>query len=312
MSLAAALLAGYLAYVLAITSSFNLLQLSRSTLTPATILLLSIIGGTCALCLGYVLTLLLGGCCSLGVANFVANITRSKHVIEYDNQSPKSKSRRLLEGTYLIYAAGIVFLLLVAIAWDLHNADGPHAGIFYPLLNATNIFLTRTDTVNPIRFSVNSLPLLFILTGLAGITPSLTLPYIRNFKITSVNSGNFHTNLLFTAVGLVAGLSVTLTLVGLIYKVLWAGAGRTVPSYHFVLLVMVGFSIHFAAGTYLARDRTERMLVKRLERQSAKSRIFFGTVNVKPRISANFQPEDKLRVFQAQLEPRIAQEKQAH
>ena len=295
VSLAAALLVGYLAYVLAIASSFSLLQLTRSAFTPATILLLTIFGGSCAIGLGYASILLLGGYCSLGVANFGATITRSKHVVEYDNQSPKSKSQRLLEYTYLIYAAGIVFLLLVAIAWDLHNADGPHAGIFYPFLNATNIFLTRTATVNPIRFSVNNLPLLFTLTALAGITPALTLPYLRNFKITSVNSGNFHTNLLFTVIGLVAGLSVTLTLVGLIYKVLWASAARTIPSYHFVLLVMVGFSIHYAAGSYLGRDRTERIVVKRLEKQSVKSRIFYGTVDVKPKMSADLTPEEKLR-----------------
>lgn len=312
VTVATALLMGNLAYVLAVTSSFNIFQITRSGFTAAAILLLTIVAGISAIGLGFVSILLIGGRCSLGVANFIANITRSTHVIEYDNQSAKSKTQKLLDHTYLLYTAGLVFLLLVAIAWDLHNADGPHAGIFYPLLNATNIFLTRTDTVNPTRFSVNSLPLLFTLTALAGLTPSLTLPYLRNFKITSVNSGPFYTSLLFTVVGLVAGLSAILTIVGFIYKVLWASAARALPSYHFVLLVMVGFSIDYAVGTYLGRDRTERMIVESLEKKSAKSKIFFGTVDIKPRLKSNSQLDNRLRTFLSQTDSRNAQEKQAH
>ena len=306
-----ALLAGNIAYVLAVASSFNLLQLTRSNLTPAIVLLLTIIGGILAITLGYASILLLGGICSLGVGNLVAKLTGSKHVISYNNQSYKNKKQRLLENTYILYAAGIVFLLLVAIAWDLHNADGPRSGIFYPLLNATNIFLTKTTTVNPIRFSVNNLPLLLALTAIAGVTPSLTLPYLRNFKITSVNSGPFPTNILFSIIGLVAGLSVILTLVGLIYRVLWASAARTMPSYHFILLVMVGLSIHYAAGSYIGRDRTERMIVKSLEKQSAGSRIFFGTVAVQPRLDVASHRIGNTRVVSPQSDSRSVQEKQA-
>jgi hypothetical protein len=305
-----ALLAGNLAYIVAVASSFNLLQLTRSNFTPATILLLTIIGGILAVTLGYASILILGGACSLGIANLVAKLTGSKHVIEYNNHSQKNKRQRLLANTYILYAAGIVFLLLVAIAWDLHNADGPRSGILYPLLNATNIFLTKTTTVNPIRFSVNNLPLLLTLTAIAGITPSLTLPYLRNFKITSVNSGPFHTNILFSIVGLVAGLSVILTLVGLIYKVLWASAARTVPSYHFILLVMVGFSLHYAAGSYMGRDRTERRIVKSLEKQSSKSRIFFGTVDVRPRQEVNCQPSVNIKFESCPADSRIVLERQ--
>lgn len=286
LPLAAALLLGNLAYVFAVTTSFNFLLLSRFGYAPIVILLLVIAGGVFAMLLGYVSIVFLGGHFSLGVANFYAILTRSTHIMYYDRESSKTLSQRLISETYLAYAAGLVFLLLVSIAWDLHNADGPHAGIFYSFLNATNIFLTRTDNVNPIRFSVNSLPLLFLLTALAGLIPSLTLPYLRNFRVTSVNSGPFHTSLLLTVVGLVAGLSAILTITGLIYKVLWASAARAAPSYHFILLVMLGFSLHYAAGSYIGRDRAEKILVKSLENRPTKGRVFFGAVKVLPKGTA--------------------------
>jgi hypothetical protein len=69
-------------------------------------------------------------------------------------------------------------------------------------------------------------------------------------------------------------------LVGLIYNSLWANKGPIY--YHFTFLVMLGFSIHFALGTFLARGRSERMIERSLLAGSDSNFVFLGSVELKP------------------------------
>jgi hypothetical protein len=116
-----------------------------------------------------------------------------------------------------------------------------------------------------------------IFIAVAGAIPSLVLPYYRRFKITGVNSDPFHTDLLLSALGLLVGVGAILTLGGYLLKVLWWGNG---PRYYeYVLPTMLGLSIYYAIGAFLARDRSEKMVVAKLEDHTT-IRIVKGTVRI--------------------------------
>lgn len=91
--------------------------------------------------------------------------------------------------------------------------------MFHDLLHAIDVF-SKPLQENLTSYSVSAIPYMLILVFVAGLVPSMVLPYFRRFKITGVNSGPFHTNILFTIVGFIAGLGATLTLIDLIYEVL--------------------------------------------------------------------------------------------
>lgn len=47
---------------------------------------------------------------------------------------------------------------------------------------------------------------------------------------------------------------------------------------------MVGLSIHYSVGTWLARDRAEKMISEKLETtRKVEEGVFLGTVDVKPK-----------------------------
>ncbi len=130
-------------------------------------------------------------------------------------------------------------------------------------------------------YSVTFLPVAVLLVALAGLVPSIALPYFRKFKVTSVNSSPFHLALLSTFSTFVVGSSAVLTIFGLVYNALWAG--KAPVYYHDFLLVMVGLSIHYSVGTWLGRDRAEAMISERLQNaQEVEKGVFLGTVDVKP------------------------------
>jgi hypothetical protein len=88
------------------------------------------------------------------------------------------------------------------------------------------------------------------------------LPYFDKFKVTGINAGPFHTSLLYSAVGAFAGLGVLLTLVGLFYRSLWLN--RAPLPYHFGILALLGFSLHFSLGMYLGQRKAEGKILHRI------------------------------------------------
>ena len=229
-----------------------------------------------SLALGYSLMVLIGGLCSMNASKLFSRITRSKQIVEVKPDDPPAKAG-ILERTYVFYVSILMFSLLTSLAWDVYNADGRGAWFLRPVVHALDVF-SRPAKVGPLMYSVELLAILLALLALVGIVPSLALPYLRRFKITSVNSAPFHFMVLMTFAGFVVGLGAGLTLVGLIYKVLWVN--KAPIFYHFVILGAMGLSIQFALGTYLGRGKSELLVEERLRRHREGDGTFVGQVSV--------------------------------
>jgi hypothetical protein len=143
----------------------------------------------------------------------------------------------------------------------------PKAGFFQPVLHTLDIFSRPVAGTSPILFSRHLIPALVLLIAIGGFVPALVLPYFEKFKITGVNAGPFHTSLLFYEVGVLAGLGVILTLVGLFYRSLWLN--RAPLPYHFGILALLGFSIHFSLGMYLGHGKAEAKIVDMIRRSES-------------------------------------------
>lgn len=271
-----AILIGFVFYGLGIISTFTVFRLKPTTPELLLVFGVTALAGVGALTLGYSWMVLLGGRGSLSVAKMFTRITKSKQTVVVKPNDPPVKAG-ILERTYLFYVSTLMFLLLTSLAWDMYNADGPNALFLRPIIHALDVF-SRPARQNPILYSAEMLPALLVLLALAGIVPSLALPYLRRFKITSVNSAPFHVTILTTFTGFVVGLGAGLTLVGLIYRVLWAN--KAPVFYHFVILVAAGLSIQFALGTYLGRGKSELLVERRLIRLTEDDGIFMGQVSV--------------------------------
>lgn len=265
-------------YVFALLSIFGL-EFYSSGIGQFAIIMLALNGGLTAL-LGYVSVIILGGYVSLRLTEFIARLTRSRHVIEVVDESSLTISHKVALKDFLLYMPALIFILSVLLAWDIHNLHDPRTSIFHPLLRALipifDVFSVPAG-VNPTVYSVDVIPAMVVIVAIAGATPSMVLPYFRRFKITGVNSGPFHTNLLATIIGLVAGLGALLTLLGFIYRILWVGKGPYY--YHYILLAIIGLSLHYTIGASLGRNRSEDMVINMLRAISGK-RVIRGTVNI--------------------------------
>lgn len=262
-------------YVFAVLLTAGLNYYS-SDLSPFVIVVLTSIGGFGALVLGYASVIILGGKISLQLTEFISRFDKSRHVIEVIDEKPRTIRHAVSRQDFILYMPALVFILSLFLAWDIHNVHPKQSSIFHPLLHALDIF-SKPIGVSPTSYSADVIPAMLVLIAIAGIIPSMVLPYFRRFKITGVNSGPFHTNLLLIVMGLIVGLGSLLTLVGFIYRVLWVSKG---PSYYyFTLLAMPGLSLHYAIGTFLGRDKAENMVMTQL-RASSRKRIHRGTVIV--------------------------------
>jgi ABC-type amino acid transport system permease subunit len=134
-------------------------------------------------------------------------------------------------------------------------------GMARSILYSLNFFATP-QRANAVLFSLRLTPALILITVISGIVPSIALPYFRRFKVTGINAGPFHSSLLTAVVGSVVGVSIVLSFLGIFYKILWAGGAPT--SYHYALIVLVGLSLHYAAGTYIGRDKAESIVLQKL------------------------------------------------
>ncbi|HUK28237.1 MAG TPA: hypothetical protein VLV31_07425 [Candidatus Acidoferrales bacterium] len=257
------LILGFVAYAAAAISTFSIPQLTHVGLDPIAITCFTFVTGLFTIGLGYESIVLLGGMCSLSFAGFVAKVTKSMQVIEPREKPPKLW-KALITKSHLVYLPALLFFTSIAIGWDIYTALPPRTARSYGVGNivySLNFFATP-QRANAVLFSLRITPALILITLISGLIPSIALPYFRRFRITGINAGPFHSSTLTMVVGSVAGISILLSLVGIFYKVLWAGGAPT--SYHYALIVLAGFSLHYAAGTYIGRDKAESIVLRKL------------------------------------------------
>jgi hypothetical protein len=265
--------AGAALYAFAVISTFGP---ELGTSGPLVIMALIAVGGLGVLGLGYASAVVIGGMISLKVADFIARFTRAKHVVEVVDEEPKTLIHRVTGGAFIFYVPVLVFIMSMTLGWDIHNLHDSRTSIFHPLLHSLDVFTTSTH-ITLVSYSVDIILPMIALIAIAGIAPSIALPYFRKFKITGVNSGPFHTDLLLTVVGFIVGLGAILTLLGLVYEVLWVGKG---PYYYrYLIPAMLGFSLHYGIGAFLGRDKSENMIQAKVETSLGK-RVIRGKVNI--------------------------------
>lgn len=294
------LVLGFIAYSVAAASTFTIPQLTHVGLDQFAIAALTFIAGLFTIGLGYESIVLFGGFWSLSFAGFVAKVTKSKQLIEIREKKSPKLLKTLIEKSHLVYLPALLFFTSVSFGWDIFTAlptntrttraaatFGNQARISAPLadqiLRSLN-FLATPQRANAVMFSLRLTPALILMTVISGLVPTISLPYFRRFRITGINAGPFHSSLLTTVIGSVVGLSIVLSLMGIFYK-LWEGGAPT--SYHYALIVLAGLSLHYAAGTYIGRDRSESIILRKLaEGKYDRNRIVVldDTVNLNAKV----------------------------
>lgn len=262
----APLILGFGAYIVAAVSTFSIPQLTLVGLDPLGIALLTSMMGLLVIVLGYGSIILLGGICSLSIAGLIGRLTKTKQVIRPKEEKLLHLGKALIEKSHLVYLPLVLFFTSIALGWDIYIADPSRApsstkpGMLRLVLHSLN-FLATPQRATGVLFSLRLTPALVAITMISGLTPSIALPYFRRFKIIGINSGPFHSTVLTAVLGPIVGLNIVVSLLGIFYKVLWAGAPT---SYHYALIVLIGFSLHYSAGTYIGRSKAESIILRRL------------------------------------------------
>jgi hypothetical protein len=262
---AAPLILGFVAYSVAAVSTFSIPQLTHVRLDPLEIALLTSVAGLLVIGLGYGSIVLLGGICSLNIAGLISRLTKTKQVIRPKEEEPLQLRKALIEKSHLVYLPLVLFFTSLALGWDIYIADPPRTTTTKPamlklVLRSLN-FLATPQHATGVLFSLRLTPALVAITVISGLAPSIALPYFRRFKIIGINSGPFHSTVLTAVLGPIIGLNIVVSLLGIFYKVLWAGAPT---SYHYALIVLIGFSLHYSAGTCIGRGKAESIILQRL------------------------------------------------
>jgi len=258
------LVLGFVAYSVGAVSTFSIPQLTHVRLDTFAVAGLTFIAGFFAIILGYESIVLLGGVCSLSFVGFVARVTKSRQLIESREKSPQLR-KILIEKSHLVYLPALLFFTSIGIGWDIYTVIPQRTtrsiGLGRSILYSLNFFATP-QRGNAVLFSLRLTPALILITVISGIVPSIALPYFRRFRVTGINAGPFHSSLLTAVVGSVVGVSIVLSFLGIFYKVLWAGGAPI--SYHYALIILVGLSLHYAAGTYIGRSKAESIVLTKL------------------------------------------------
>ena len=262
---AAPLILGFVAYSVAAISTFSIPQLTLVGLDSFAIVFLTSIVGLLVIGLGYESIVLFGGMCSLSIAGLIAKLTKTKQVIRSKDEKFLQLRKVLIEKSHLVYLPFVLFFTSIALGWDIYIADPSRTtttrpGMLRLVLHSLNFFATP-QRASGVLFSLRLTPALVAITVISGLAPSIALPYFRRFKIIGINSGPFHSTLLTAVLGPIIGLNILVSLLGIFYKVLWAGAPT---SYHYALIVLIGFSLHYSAGTYIGRGKAESIILRRL------------------------------------------------
>jgi len=262
---AAPLILGFVAYSVAAVSTFSIPQLIHVGLDQFEIALYTSIAGLLVIGLGYASIVLLGGICSLGTAGLIGRLTKTKQVIRPKEEKLLHLRKALIEKSHLVYLPLVLFFTSIALGWDIYSADlartlSTKPGMLRVVLHSLN-FLATPQHATGVLFSLRLTPGLIVITMISGLAPSIALPYFRRFKIIGINSGPFHSTLLTAVIGPIIGLNIVASLLGIFYNVLWAEAPT---SYHYALIVLIGFSLHYSAGTYIGRGKAESIILRRL------------------------------------------------
>ena len=209
-------------------------------------------------------------------------LNKSQHTIEIIEETKKDR-RGLIRDAPLLYISALVFIISLALALNIHYLHTTTdvtltsflSSDLHYLLNMLDIFL-KPASADSLRYSIEIIPMMAFFVVVAGVVPSMVLPYFRKFRVTSVNAAPFHKDILFSIVGTVLGLTAVLSLVDIIYGTL---TGNQPHYYNYALPTLVGFSLHYSLGNYLGRDKAEAMVEKMLKTRTSK-RVFQGKVTI--------------------------------
>ena len=266
------LILGFAMYIVAAVSTFSIHQLTVAGLDPLGIALFTSIMGALVIGLGYESIVLLGGICSLSIAGLISRLTKTKQVIRPKEEKNLQLKKLLIEKSHLIYLPLVLFFTSLALGWDIYTANTSTArtvsskttttkpGTLQSLLHSLNFLATPQHTTG-VLFSLRLTPGLIAITLISGLAPSIALPYFRRFKIIGINGGPFHSTVLTAVLGPIIGLNILVSLLDIFYKVLWAEAPT---SYHYAVIVLIGFSLHYSAGTYIGRGKAESIILGKL------------------------------------------------
>ncbi len=278
MDSAVPLILGFVAYCIAAVSTFSIPQLTHVHLDQVAIALVTSAAGLLVIGLGYGSIVLLGGVCSLRIAGLFSKLTKTRQLLEPKEEKSLKLRKTLIEKSHLIYLPAVLFFTSIAIGWDIYSAIPARTtttatktttstlpittrhSMLGVVLRSLNFFATPQHA-NAVIFSLRLTPGLIAITLISGLVPSIALPYFRRFKIVGINSGPFHSTILFTVLGSVVGISIVISLLQIFYKVLYAGAPT---SYHYALIVLIGFSLHYSAGTYIGRSKSESIILRKI------------------------------------------------
>ena len=266
------LILGFVMYIVAAVSTFSIHQLTVAGLDPLGIALFTSIMGVLVIGLGYESIVLLGGICSLSIAGLISRLTKTKQVIRPKEEKNLRLRKVLIEKSHLIYLPLVLFFTSLALGWDIYTANTSTArtvlskttttkpGMLQSVLHSVNFLATPQHTTG-VLFSLRLTPGLIAITLISGLAPSIALPYFRRFKIIGINGGPFHSTVLTAVLGPIIGLNIVVSLLDIFYKVLWAEAPT---SYHYAVIVLIGFSLHYSAGTYIGRGKAESIILGKL------------------------------------------------
>jgi len=276
MDTAIPLVLGFVAYCIAAISTFSIPQLTHVHLDQVAIALLTSAAGLAVIGLGYGSIVILGGVCSLSIAGLFSKLTKTRQLLESKEEKSLKLRKALIEKSHLIYLPLVLFFTSIAIGWDIYSAIPARSSetktatsplpvatrhsMLGVILRSLNFFATP-QRANAVLFSLRLTPGLIAITVLSGLVPSIALPYFRRFKIVGINSGPFHSTILLSVLGSVVGISIVISLLQIFYKVLYSGAPT---SYHYALIVLIGFSLHYSAGTYIGRSKSESIILRRI------------------------------------------------
>jgi hypothetical protein len=231
------------------------------------------VSGLAVFALGYVSVVVLGGKASLGLVGFISRFNGSRHAVEVEEET-QVNSRGLIKDASLLYVPALIFMISLALALNIHYLHTTTDIAFLSsALNALDIFL-KPSSIGSLRYSIEIIPIMFVIVAVAGVVPSIVFPYLRKFKVTSVNAAPFHRDILFNFVGGLFGITVVLSLVDIVYGTL---TGSQPHYYDFVLPTMLGFSLHYFLGAYMGRKKAEESIEKILVTGSGK-RVFQGKI----------------------------------
>ena len=274
-------------YVWAVQTTFRL-GLYKTGIGPLSTIAITCLGGLVSRGLGYGSVITLGGIGSLRFADFIGRVTGSKYIIEKVAQRPHSKRQWILSQTSSLYILALLFTSSIVLAWDIYNIHlTSHTSInpllllqiiqfLHPMLHELDIF-SKPINSDPLVHIINIIPPMVIITVATGLVIALAIPYFNKFKITGVNNRPFHTYLIYTVMGSIGVLGVTLTVYGKIYETLWVGQGPYY--YHYIFPVMFGLSLHYTLGALLAKRKAGSNIEKRLAKNIGE-RVMKGPVEI--------------------------------